>query len=314
MKRFVFFTCLVIAAYSCALDNVFTPIDKEPVPTKPLEIITKSLTGYSLNFTQAFSEGVEFGLFVYSAQSQKIYKDREEYKNVKAQAIREDGKICWRKEPEVWLDAEPATILAYAPYQKDSEPDARQIPVRISPDATQTAAYMYGTHALGHKKVNHLSPMVLLTMNYALSQIVFRVAGEKQAGGNLFVSRVEIGNEAGGTLLFNEGVLDITTGKITPQPGTDAPTRLRLAKPLRLTGEYQSLPGLKLFPTPRQAEQGEIEALFTINGKTYSFSFPENTRWKKGHMYTYQLFFNGNSLRFEKMDTSDWIPGKKNYS
>lgn len=314
MKRFVLFTCLVIAAYSCAVDNVFPPIANEPVPTKPLEIITKAVTGYSLNFTQAFSEGVELGLFVYSAQPHKLYKDREEYKNVKAQAIRADGKICWRKEPEVWLDAEPVTVVAYAPYQKDIAPDARRIPVKISPNAAQTADYMYGTHALGHKKVNQVSPMVLLTMNYALSQIVFRIAGEKQAAGSRLVSSVQIGNKAGGTLLVNEGMLDSTTGEVTPQPGTDTPTRLSLAQPLRLTREYQSLPALKLFPTPRKAKQGEIEALFTIDGKTYSFSFPENTRWKKGHTYTYQLFFNGNSLRFEKMDTSEWIPGKKNYS
>lgn len=314
MKRSVLFICLVIAAYSCTDESVFAPVENKGVKTRPLEIITKSLTAYSLNFTQAFSEGMELGLFVYSIQSLNMYEDRQEYKNVKAQAIRTDGKIRWQKEPEVWLDAEPATIWAYAPYQKDMDKDARRIPVKISPDAAQTATYMYGTHALGHKKVNHISPMVLLNMHYALSQIIFCIAGEKQAIDSLLVSSIQIGNKAGGSLLFNEGVLDITTGEVTPQPGTNTPTRLRLTRPVGLTGNYQAFPALKVFPTPRKTKRGEIEALFTIDGKTYSFSFPENIRWKKGYTYTYELFFDGNSLKLEKMKATEWIPGKKNYS
>lgn len=314
MKRSVLFICLVIAAYGCADESVFTLVKNEPVQRKPLEIITKSLTGYSLNFTQAFSEGMEFGLFVYSTQSLSIYKDRQAYKNVKAQAIREEGKIRWQKEPEVWLDSEPATIWAYAPYQTDMDMDARRIPVKISPDAAQTPAYMYGTHALGHKKVNHLSPMVLLNMNYALSQIIFCIAGKNQAVDSVLVSSIQIGNKAGGTLLFNEGILDITTGEVTSQPGTNTPTRLRLTRPVGLTGNYRAFPALRVFPTPRKTEREEIEALFTIDGKTYSFSFPENSRWQKGYTYTYELFFDGNSLKFDKMKATEWTPGKKDYS
>lgn len=53
------------------------------------------------------------------------------------------------------------------------------IPVKISPDATQTRDYMYGTHALGQKAVNSISPMVLLNMEHALSLISFQVNLEK---------------------------------------------------------------------------------------------------------------------------------------
>lgn len=309
MKRAVLFAGLVVAAYSCTDDQFFTSVENTRLHTQPLEIITKSLTAESLNFTQAFSEGMELGLFVHNAGAEAIYTNKKEYRNVRAKAVREKGKICWRTEPEVRLSHEAATVVAYAPYRDDIDPEAPRIPVKIAPDAAQTVAYMYGTHTLGHKKVNNLSPMVLLNMNYALSQIVFRIARHPQAEVPGWVSSVQIGNKGGGNLLVNEGLLDLATGEITARTGLSAPTRLHLTEPLLLTPRYRSLPAVKVLPTVRKMKQGEVEALFTIDGKNYTLSLPGNIRWKKGYTYTYQLVYNGHFLKFERLTITDWKPG-----
>lgn len=310
MKRSVLFVGLVVAAYSCTDDQVFTSVENELSHTQPLEIITKSLTAESLNFTQAFSEGMELGLFVHTAGTEAIYTNKKEYGNIKAKAVREKGKICWHTEPEVWLSRQAATVVAYAPYRNDIDPDALRIPVKIAANAAETVAYMYGTHTLGHKKVNYLSPMVLLNMNYALSQIVFRIARHSQADTPGRVSSVQIGNKGGGNLLAREGLLDLVTGEVTDRTGLSTPTRLHLAQPLLLTTHYQSVPAVKVLPTVRKMKPDEVEALFTIDGKSYALSLPGNIRWKKGYTYTYQLVYDGHFLRFERLTVTDWEPGK----
>lgn len=310
MKRLVLFAGLVAAAYSCTDDQVFTSFEIAPTHTQPLELITKSLTTESLNFTQALNEGMELGLFVHTAGTEASYKNKEAYRNVKAKAVRDKGKICWRTQPEVWLSREAATVVAYAPYREDLIPDATCIPVKIAPDATRTVAYMYGTQTLGHKKVNSLSPMVLLNMKYALSQIVFRIARHPRTEAPGRVSSVQIGNREGGNLVTDEGWLDLTTGEISRRTVLSTPTRLRLSEPFLLTEAYRSLPGVKVLPTVRKMKAGEVEALFTIDGKSYSLSLPENIRWRNGYTYTYQLVYNGYFLKFERLTITDWEPSE----
>lgn len=308
MKRVLLFVSLELVVYSCTEDKGSTLAEQEPTKVKSLELITKSLAPPSLNLSQPFSEGTELGIFIYSGRTGATYKQRDEYKNVKAKAVKEKGRISWHKEPEVWLDSEPATVLAYAPYRGIAGLDARRIPVSMAPDAALTPAYMYGMHTLGHKKVNNVSPMVWLNMNYALSQITFRLARQKQVSGACVVSSFQIRNKAGGTLLCREGWLDLHTGRITGLPEADASTRLLLAEPVPVATSYGELPGLKVLPLSRKMNAGEIEALFTIDDKTYVFLFPATIQWKKGYTYTYQLLFNGNSLTFEKMTITRWDP------
>lgn len=308
MKRILLFAGLEIGAYGCTTDSEFISAEQVLANTKPLEIVTQSLTPPSLNLSQQFSEGAEIGVFVYSAHTQTIYKQREEYKNVKAKAVEQKGKIGWQKEPEIWVDAEPAEILAYAPYRQEAGRDARRIPVRMAQDAARTLPYMYGTHTPGHKKITNLSPLVWLNMNYALSQITFQIAREKKTSGSCLISSIRIGSAAGKSLLFNEGLLDLATGEITGRPAANTFTRLQLPQPVPLASDYRLLPGIKVFPTPRKTKPKEIEAVFTIDDKVYSFLFPENTRWKKGYTYTYQLLFSGNSLTLKKVTVSEWEP------
>lgn len=308
MKKILLFASLEMLTYSCIEESEWRGAEPEPATLQPLEIVTKSLTPPSLNLSQVFSEGTELGLFVYSTHTKEVYKQREEYANGKAKAVREKGKIGWRKEPEVWLDAEPATLLAYAPYDEKAGRDARHIPVCIARSAARTPSYMYGQPTPGHKKINNLSPLVWLNMKYALSQIAFHIAREKETLGACAISSVRIGSKGGKSLFFNEGWLDLTTGEITGRPAAEAFTRLQLDKPLSLASGDGVLPGIKVFPTLRKDQPTELEALFTIDGKVYSFLFPQDTHWKKGYTYTYELLFNGNSLELEKVRISDWEP------
>lgn len=308
MKKILLFASLEVMAYSCMEEEELRWAEQEPTATQPLEIVTKSLTPPSLNLSQAFAEATELGVFVYSTDTKEVYKQKKEYENVKATAVREKEEIRWRKEPEIWLDAEPATILAYAPYQPETSPDARQIPVRIARDAAQTPSYMYGMPTPGHKKITHLSPIVWLNMKYALSRVVFCLAREKQVSGPCVVSRIGIGPQAGERSGCNEGRLDLTTGEIAVQPSTHPFTQLQLTQAARLTTTFRPFPEIKVFPTLRKINTHEIEAFFTIDGTTYAFLFPENSQWKKGYTYTYQLVFTGNSLRCERITITDWVP------
>ena len=190
--------------------------------------------------------------------------------------------------------------------------NARQIPVKLAPNALETDDYMYGTHAIGQKAVNSTSPLVLLSMNHALSLISFQLNLSKGKTGAFIISSVQIGNKPGGTTLVSEGTLDITTGDIigSTARSTSASTVLSLTNPVTLINEKYCDPmRLMVIPPSGTIGTGDVETLFTINGETYKFDIPANTQWEKGKKYLYKLSFNGRSLQLRDVSITDWLPG-----
>ena len=267
---------------------------------------------YVMNFKKEFKEGSMLGLQITSGTVDDLYNGISTYKNVSVKAYRVNGKIRWQQSPEVILDSNEATIYAYYPYQEDINFNARQIPVKLAPNALETDDYMYGTHAIGQKAVNSTSPLVLLSMNHALSLISFQLNLSKGKTGAFIISSVQVGNKPGGTTLVSEGTLDITTGDIigSTARSTSASTVLSLTNPVTLINEKYCDPmRLMVIPPSGTIGTGDVETLFTINGETYKFDIPANTQWEKGKKYLYKLSFNGRSLQLRDVSITDWLPG-----
>ncbi|WP_102409259.1 fimbrillin family protein [Parabacteroides bouchesdurhonensis] len=311
MKKLLLFMILTAGIYSCSGDNCLISIDSFEFKEKPLQIYTKVLTTKSPNLIQEFTNGAIIGLHVTSGNVGEVYRKNIDYKNVKSTAYLENSKICWKQEPDISLNSEITTVYAYYPYQPQTDFNATHIPVKISPDATQTDDYMYGTLATGQKSVNNMSPIALLTMNHALSLISFEVKTDIKAD-SFLLNGIQLGNKAGGNKLYSEGTMDIASGTITGSTGICSPTKLTTESPIQLTTTHCRPIQIMVIPTNNIIEEGDIEALFFINNKTYRYLIPTNTEWQKGYKYQYKLTFNGNSLLLDKILIDNWIPKEEN--
>lgn len=310
MNKLVLFALLMAGIFSCSKDNDFRGFENSTPEGKKLRIVTRTLSAKMPDFIQEFTDGSVIGLHVTDGTIGSLYHGNINYKNVKAQAIFKKDKRDWQQTPVISVDSEAATVYAYYPYQSQADFDVTRIPIRISPDATRTDDYMYGTQATGQKTVNRISPIVLLNMNHALSLISFEVSLKKDRG-IYKLNAVQVGNKAGGTVLAAQGTMHIQTGDITPKAGINASTRLELAQPVILDRTPGTTFQLKVIPTSRPIAEGDIEALFAINGKTYIFPVPAKTIWEKGTNYLYKLSFDGYKLELKEVTITNWTQGNR---
>lgn len=309
MRNLLLFITLISCLTGCSNESNFAAIESISAKEKPLVITTRILTTRSANFVQEFKDGSEIGLLITREKDGGLYDEDSDYINVKAQASLISNKISWRQTPEVHLNFDPATVYAYYPYQSQMNLSVASIPVKLSADASATPDYMYGTHAVGQKIVNSLSPMVLLNMNHALSLLSFQLNMPEETGGNYRLSSIQVGNKAGGNALICKGMMDIRNGEITRVAGCRNSTRLNMPEAITLTKDYCNVQQIMVIPTTAPIAEGDIEVLFTINGKTHTYKIPSQTIWEKGHKYLYKLTFSGESLTLNEVTVADWIQG-----
>lgn len=309
MNKLVLFFTLISCLTGCSNENNFSVIESMGSKEKPLEIVTRIITTKSPNFIQEFKEKSAIGLIITNEKNGELYSGNSRYKNVKATARLIDNKISWQQMPEVHVTFEPAIVYAYYPYREQEQFDAASIPVYISPDASQSCDYMYGTHAVGQKIVNSISPMVMLYMNHALSLVSFQVNLQPGEAGDHHLSSIQLGNKAGGTALKCQGLMDIKTGRINGTASCNTSTRLILPTPVTLTNTYCDSKSLMVIPTSAPIAEGDIETLFTINGQSYKFRIPAGTVWEKGHKYLYKLSLGGETLKLKEVSVTDWMQG-----
>lgn len=302
---------MLLALWACTNEIDFLGLDKINTSEKPLQIITRVLTTKSAGFVPEFPQGATIGLHVTSGNVGELYTDTANYKNAKAVAFPGERRIIWQQTPAIRLNSQKATIYAYSPYHEGVNFNPRQIPVRIAADALETADYMYGSHAIGQKAVSNASPVVLLSMNHALSLVSFQLKRDPGQKGAFIVTSVQVGNRAGGSTLACEGNMDISTGTISVSTidNNCAATRLSLSQPITLTNTYSDPLRLKVIPPAKAFGPRDVDVLFTINGGRYIFRIPSNTRWEKGVKYLYKLNFDGKSLYLESGSIDDWFPG-----
>ena len=261
---------------------------------------------------QEFTRGSVIGLHVVSESTGNIYDSNPDYKNVRAEAFLVNYKLNWRQSPDIYLNEEPVTVYAYYPYQSQVNFDPKNIPVRISPDASLTKDYMYGIQASGQRAVNQISPVALLNMNHTPSLLSFQLRMTPEAEGCFLLHAIQIGNKAGGTALCFKGKMNIKTGNIGGCAGTNASTRLKLNTPRMLKKIPDEPQQLMVIPTSRIRTDGDVEVLFTINETTFKYKISANTKWEKGKRYIYNLLFNGKDITLENISTSEWLPVEGN--
>lgn len=312
MKNLLLFIMLTSGIFSCTNDYDAAIIENFGTKEKPLKIMTKVLTTKSPKFIQEFSGGSVIGLHIVSENTGNIYDGNPEYKNVRAEAFMTNNRLNWRQTPEIYLQHDPVRVYAYYPYQSQTNFDPENIPVRISPDASLTADYMYGIQAKGQRSVNQVSPVALLNMNHSLALVSFQITQKQGLEGCFLLSAIQIGNKAGGTALCFRGRMNIKTGNIGGCAGTNASTRLGFDFPLMLkTGASEPLQ-LMVIPTSRIYQDGDVEILFTINSKTYKYNVPAGTKWEKGSRYIYQLHFDGEKIVVDNISIHEWLPVQGN--
>lgn len=171
---------------------------------------------------------------------------------------------------------------------KDINFNARQIPVKLAPNALETDDYMYGTHAIGQKAVNSTSPLVLLSMNHALSLISFQLNLSKGKTGAFIISSVQVGNKPGGTTFSQRRNPRYHDGRYHRfyRRSTSASTVLSLTNPVTLINEKYCDPmRLMVIPPSGTIGTGDVETLFTINGETYKFDIPANAAEKREKIF-----------------------------
>ena len=103
--------------------------------------------------------------------------------------------------------------------------------------------------------------------------------------------------------------MDIRNGRITKIAGCSTSTRLNLPEPVTLGKEYCKTQHIRVIPTTAPIAEGDIEALFTINGNSYKYKMPAQTMWEKGHKYLYKLTLSGEALTLKEVSVTDWIQG-----
>ena len=310
MKNFALLMMLIISIPSCTSDYDTGILEDFSKDERPLKIYTKVLTTRSTHFMQEFVGGSVIGLHVISEKTGNPYKMNIAYKNVRAEAYMKDNELFWNQTPEIRLNSETAILYAYYPFQEQAHFDPENIPVRISPDATLSQDYMYGTIPSGQKSVNRISPIALLNMKHALALLGFQIHLKEGISRSYLLNAIQIGNKAGGTALCSRGRMNIKTGQIGGCTGTNASTRLTFNTPHVLNASHTEVHQLMVIPTSRISKEGDVEVLFNIDNKTFKFNMPASTEWKKGKRYVYSLIFDGKSLHLDKTDSSEWLPIK----
>lgn len=310
MKKLLLFILLATSILSCTNDYDTGIAENFNKKEKPLKIFTKVLTTKSTNFMQEFKGGSVIGLHVISENTGNVYDGNTDYKNVKAEAYLKENRLNWNQTPEVLLNSEPATIYAYYPYQIQADFNPEKVPVRISPDASLTIDYMYGAQVYGQKAINRISPIAMINMNHALAIIGFKVRLKSCISGCYLMKAIQIGNKAGGTALCFRGKMNIKTGAIGGCAGTNASTRLSFDSPRMLMVNPTDVLQLMVIPSSRITNEGDVEVLFVIDGKTFKYNIPAATEWAKGNRYVYSLTFDGNKISLDNVEASEWLPVK----
>lgn len=310
MNKLLLITILLIIFTGCHENQQWMSKEKSTARKSVLEMTTQSYTAGSSVFTEILPEGSEIGLFITYGNQDSLYKGASLYKNVKSKAVGSSkGSLKWKQTPQVFLRSNrPVMIYAYSPYKVQIPLDPTSIPIKISPIAAETPFYKYGRLSQGQKEVNRKSPLAKLSMNYALSLLSFEIYQDSNINGLFKLTSIQIGNRAGGNTLQYTGTMDIVTGNIKGTPGAHKATLLTIDPSVTLRHAKAEEQNIRIVPTYSPIREKEVEAIFTINGRTYKYIIPEGTCWNKGYKYSYKFYFDGKEIKFHDLVACIWIP------
>lgn len=255
----------------------------------------------------SFPVNSSLGLFVTTGTLGSNYESVASNTNVKS-TLSSSG--TWALSPAVYLSNDDATVFAYYPYDA-----AKTNGTTIGMEHASQTDYMYGTHTTGQSGINNGNPTVNLTMKHALALVQFKMSASNYPG-TAKLTKVEIANGAGKTLLFSEGSMNLSSGVITNTTGKNVSafventsTGLLASIPTTASTDESTYPKVMVLPTAATVAAGDLMIYFTIDGKVYSWSVPSATTWKSGTKNTYSVTLSGTALTVGNVVITDWTGG-----
>lgn len=301
MKKNVCVALATIAIMSsCNNEDVATTT----IEKRELRVETSIASATTRSIISSFATNAEVGLFITNGTIGNNYESQLADNNVKAKYT---GAV-WGLAPAVYLSNASATVYGYYPYSATAS-NGSTIPVE---SASQTD-YLYGTHTTGQSAINNDNPTVNITMQHALALVQFRFNKSNYPGvGKL--TKIEIANASGQTLLYSEGTMNCTNGTITNSVGKNTSTFIENAAglitiPTVASSDETTFPKILVLPTLATTNGGDIYINFTIDGKVYKFNVPANTAWQKGTKNAYSVTISGTDIVVGNILISDWTSG-----
>lgn len=312
MKKQIFLVASLVLLFSCSPEDNTHGGD---TGTKNL-IISATIDDDTLSF----KAGDEMGLFVTTPSGDK-YGDIES--NIKAQY-----NTNWKTAMSGSLSGEPAKVYAYYPYTEKA--DLKAVPV-VTDGKTPV---LYGVQT--EEEISNANNSASLHMKHALSTIAFNFSKKNYYGAGR-LEKIEVLNAEGKKVFASRGMLDCTTGKISPIPEDTA----KVVKDCKLTvfsNEFTNiLTGLREFPLIRSIPEGQpdenniqylrvlpMETLqsdgdivfrITIDGVVYSCPVKAGTTWKQGETSFYTFTLEGEEINLDEMFNITWAePGNSELS
>jgi len=281
---------------SCNNNEENTPVsDKAPltVQTK-FNLQTKAVV-------TSFPNASELGLFVTDGALGGNYEGVSSYANVKSTY----SGSAWSQATPVYLTNKSATIFAYYPFSAGITSGTS-----ILVDHTSQTDYMFGSG----NSVNNSSATATLTMKHALALVQFKMNKSNYPGTGL-VTKIEISNASGKTILYSEGTMNCSSGAITNATGKNAAASISngsglITLPGTASTDEHTYPTIMVLPTAATAAAGDIVINFTIDGKVYPYSIPVATSWVGGTKNLYTVTLSGTAVSVNgSVVITDWTSG-----
>lgn len=231
----------------------------------------------------AWKQGDAIGAFVTDGTLDKPYLgNTSRYKNVN---FSHNGKGFIASS--IFLNEKPATVYAYYPFSASTTAGTN-----VSIESSSQTDYLYGVSSspasISKKNVD-------IKMNHAMAMLVFKLrkdAAYNEGTGEL--TKIVVENVSGKNDFKTTGTYNIQTGAVTGTSTNGTITLTPSAGKVILTDQVQSL-GQIVMPLSETTGQ-TVKATFTIDGRQFSFLFPDKTKWSAGFRNNYTLTMKNTGL------------------
>lgn len=297
MKQSLFALFFVMVWGKYLWNECYFPLTETFSPASALRIVSHRSSFPFLPSSGAFPEEAEIGVFIFPASSKDTPIHSYPIRQVKARALPAKGQaIEWKCMPAVSLPSESVMLYAYHPYQPSASIHPHAIPIKVSTDAGNTPDYRYGALTSGHKKVTAGSSLALIAWKPALPVLSFEIYDGRNTTAPAYLKAIQIRNKAGASAFCQRGFLNAISGEITPVFTAPGATSRLLPTPIPLRTTESSRHEFRVMPLDTLRNAEEIEIVFSIDNRTYTYAVPARTSWRKGYRYLYRFVFTGEEI------------------
>lgn len=183
--------------------------------------------------------------------------------------------------PYNFMITEPTTVYAYIPWNEKSNPDVlNQVPVRSS---------AYRDYQYGSCTVTSENPKANIEMHSAMARLQFILSADAEVQQSFQVWSIELENTSDAGPLFNEGMLDLTTGNVTSTGNSGSVGRDDFNGIDLYTGGKSITAEVLVFPI--SFTDGELSLHVRTSAGEVEVPIPGAT-WEKGKTYEIPVTVN----------------------